>query len=196
MPRVTDEYRQHQRDRIRDALIACVRRKGFHRTSMSDVIAESGMSAGAIYGYYKGKSEIIRDVAQGVVTVDPDALLASLGEDLQGPAGLIRAFTTRVSLTVGDHPILLQIWAEAATDKQIAQLIEEIIDRIRDVYEGYLVTFYKRQGRTTAKAKRLAASQAPVMLSLSQGYILQSALVPDFDSDAYFDAVRALFPES
>ena len=50
MPKVTDEYRVARRDEIIDVAIRCFLRQGYARTSVADLVAESGLSAGAIYG--------------------------------------------------------------------------------------------------------------------------------------------------
>ena len=52
MPKVTDEYRIAKREEIADAALRAFRRKGFQGASMADIIAESGLSAGAIYGHF------------------------------------------------------------------------------------------------------------------------------------------------
>ncbi len=67
MPKVTEEYRVARRDEIADAALRAFRRKGFQATSMAEIIAESGLSAGAIYGHYPSKDAIIVDVASRVV---------------------------------------------------------------------------------------------------------------------------------
>ena len=67
MPKVTDEYRIAKREEIADAALRAFRRKGFQGASMADIIAESGLSAGAIYGHFASKGDIILDVATRVV---------------------------------------------------------------------------------------------------------------------------------
>ena len=60
MPKVSEAHRAARREQIIDAAIRCVGREGFHRTTMSHVIAESGLSAGAVYGYFTGKEDLIK----------------------------------------------------------------------------------------------------------------------------------------
>src|SRR5262245_48052330 len=63
MPRVSDDHLERRRQQILDAARRCFIRKGFHLTSMQDVFAESGLSAGAVYRYFKSKNEIIHAIA-------------------------------------------------------------------------------------------------------------------------------------
>ena len=64
MPRVTDAYREARRRQILDASIECFAREGFHRTSMAQIIAKAGVSAGTIYLYFSSKEEIIEAIAE------------------------------------------------------------------------------------------------------------------------------------
>src|SRR3954470_18901979 len=59
MPRVSEEHLERRRRQILDAARRCFVRKGVHETSMQDIFAESGLSAGAVYRYFKSKNEIV-----------------------------------------------------------------------------------------------------------------------------------------
>ena len=67
MPRVSDEYLEQRRRQILDAAQRCFARKGFHETSMQDVFRESGLSAGAVYRYFKSKNELVVSAGASVV---------------------------------------------------------------------------------------------------------------------------------
>jgi AcrR family transcriptional regulator len=59
MPKVSQKYLDDRRSEILDAAIVCFSRDGFHRTTMKDIVRESGLSPGAIYNYFRSKEEII-----------------------------------------------------------------------------------------------------------------------------------------
>jgi AcrR family transcriptional regulator len=59
MPRVSAQHEQAVRDRIVRAAMEVFARHGFHRATMQDIVRQSGLSVGAIYTYFKSKSEII-----------------------------------------------------------------------------------------------------------------------------------------
>jgi AcrR family transcriptional regulator len=82
MPRVSPEHLQARRQQILDAARRCFVRNGFHATSMQDVFAEAGLSAGATYRYFRSKEDIVEAIAadmlgrmgavfDSVVTADP-----------------------------------------------------------------------------------------------------------------------------
>jgi AcrR family transcriptional regulator len=47
---------------ILDAAIKVFSRMGFHKASMDDIVAEAGLSKGALYWYFKSKDEIIAGI--------------------------------------------------------------------------------------------------------------------------------------
>ena len=63
MPRITPERREAKRAEIVAAARRCFSRDGFHQTSMPDIAAEAGVSAGAPYRYFASKEEIILAIA-------------------------------------------------------------------------------------------------------------------------------------
>ena len=62
MPRITDERREARRDQVLEAARACLEEHGLEAVSMEMIIARSGLSTGAVYGYFKGKDQIINAV--------------------------------------------------------------------------------------------------------------------------------------
>jgi AcrR family transcriptional regulator len=64
MPRRSQEYRDARRQHILDAAKRCFVRNGFHETSMQDLFAEADLSAGAVYGYFASKDDVILAIAE------------------------------------------------------------------------------------------------------------------------------------
>ncbi len=57
-PKVTEEYKKTVREKILDVSEDLFARKGYHEASMDDIVKESGLSKGAIYGYFNSKQDI------------------------------------------------------------------------------------------------------------------------------------------
>src|SRR5512140_961015 len=53
-----------RRDDILEAAERCFVRSGFHQTSMQDICAEAGMSAGNLYRYFPSKEAIIAGICE------------------------------------------------------------------------------------------------------------------------------------
>lgn len=193
MPRVTEEHLTARRRQILDAARRCFERAGFHRTSMQHILAESGLSAGAVYRYFAGKDEImmaiatetldaiLSDVAPTLAAEPPpavpvvlDAVLGEIDQQL-GPGGVLR--------------IAIQVWGESMHDAAVAGFVAATYRRIRALFVAYAE-------RATA-AGHLPADADPeevgaALFGLVPGYILQRALIGDPDRAAYLAGVGAL----
>ncbi|MCU1480270.1 MAG: TetR/AcrR family transcriptional regulator [Subtercola sp.] len=197
MPKVTDEYREARRHEIARAALRLFAQKGFQATSMSDIIAESGLSAGAIYGHYKSKDELIHKAISDIVQFRLDAVGSLDAAQPLDPGQLLRRFVSIMSDEVGDLGLLLQVWAQAALDPTSRQATDSIGAHLRRVFESFLADWYVRGlGQAEADARGDAALFAPLYVSLVQGYVIQSTIFESFDRDAYFAAASALQPAS
>lgn len=143
MPKVTEEHRAARRDQILGAALRCVAEEGFHKTTMGSVIRESGLSAGAVYLYFRSKQDLIRAIAETAVSGVADAVdeLAA-SEDVVAPAAALEVVVQRVldlseELGVEVPRLALQAWAEAARDPEIRDLIAGEADRIRKAWTAY-----------------------------------------------------------
>ena len=61
-PKVSLEYKEDTRERILGAAQGLFQQKGYHETSMDDIVKVSGLSKGAIYGYFESKEELFETI--------------------------------------------------------------------------------------------------------------------------------------
>jgi AcrR family transcriptional regulator len=129
MPRVSAQHEQEVRDRIVRAALTVFATHGFHRATMQDIVRESGLSVGAIYTYFKSKSDLIL-AGCDLIT---DQELAQLGGRLAAVSG----YRDRVAAAVGfwfdnlaveqsergSGFLILQAWAESDTDPAIREML-------------------------------------------------------------------------
>ncbi|MBX3098534.1 MAG: TetR/AcrR family transcriptional regulator [Salinibacterium sp.] len=196
MPKVSDEYREAKRDEIATAAMRAFVRKGFQATSMADIIAESGLSAGAIYGHFAGKSQLILAVAERVVGARVGEIESLSNRDPQPPpAALTRILMSGMLHDIGRPSLLLQLWGEAVTDPAVQQLATQVMHQLRGVYINYISLWQQREhGLSPADADLVATEQSLLFISVAQGYILQSALFDDFDSEAFLSSIEKYLP--
>ncbi len=196
MAKISETQRTARRDQIIDAALRCFAVRGFQRTSIADIIAECGLSAGAIYGHFESKQQIAIAVAQRVVT----ARLIEIGErlardPLPAPDEIIALLMSGIRRDIPDSALLLQVWAESATDPDLRRLVERVFGELRVTLEPYLARWSAEHRATDAATSTAwAAGTVRMFISLSQGYVIQSALDPHFDSEDYLRGVRLLFP--
>ncbi|MDP4162361.1 MAG: TetR/AcrR family transcriptional regulator [Bacillota bacterium] len=58
MPKVSEEYKERKRESIMEIALKCFGEKGYHLTTMDDIVAYSNMSKGLIYNYFKSKEDL------------------------------------------------------------------------------------------------------------------------------------------
>ena len=136
MPRVSAEHEQAVRDRIVRAAIEVFAEHGFHRATMQDIVRQSGLSVGAIYTYFKSKSEIILAGCNLITDQELDELrerLASVTEYRDRVATALGFFFDQFeeqragqSATV----LMTQAWAEVEADPAIREMVRR---RRRDI---------------------------------------------------------------
>src|ERR1700742_686995 len=122
MPKVKPETSLARRDEILAAAEICFARQGFHQSTIRDVIKESGLSAGCIYGHFATKEDLIR--AMGEKRHARDAVLLSPRDETRDPIATIRAIAREFLIDLQKpeglrtRRIGLQLWAEALRSKE------------------------------------------------------------------------------
>jgi len=84
MPKVTEQHREARRAQILNAARRCFVRQGFHETSMQELLAEAGLSSGAVYGYFSSKDELIVAIAED--NISQSALYCAASPTARRPA--------------------------------------------------------------------------------------------------------------
>ena len=191
MPRVSESHRAARRRQVLDAAFTCFSREGFHRTSMDDIVRESGMSPGAIYGYFSGKSEIIAAIADerhlheqmlnSQVLTELDPVRA-----LHGMLHAYRAWLTDPSEQMRRR-VGVQVWAEASMSTVIHKSILNGVDAARETLEVILHRIAD-QGRLAPGIDVTATARA--LIALFQGLILQLSWDERTDLDSYLGVVE------
>lgn len=188
MPKVTEEHRAARREQIVAATLRCVEREGFHKTTMAAVIRESGLSAGAVYLYFKSKQDLIRAIAElavsGVAGVVSD--LAAAEDPVSPDVAMTRATGRMVELSdelgVEMPRIAMQAWAEAARDDDVMTILRGQAEQIRGAWESYAVRAVAT-GRLPATADPVRVSR--VLMGLLPGFILQRMVFGDVEPAEY-----------
>jgi TetR/AcrR family transcriptional regulator, transcriptional repressor of aconitase len=195
MPRITEATRAERRGQIVAAALRCFARNGYSRTSMADIIAESGLSAGAIYGHFAGKAELVLAVAGEVVADRRDELAAAASGAPLSPAQIAALIVDGVRRQA-PIPVLVQVWAEATTDADLRALVRTAILGVREAVAESLERWaVAHPDRVPAgEASAWAVASAPLLMSLVPGFVLQRAILDEFDELAFIRAIEAFYP--
>jgi AcrR family transcriptional regulator len=193
MPRVTDDHLAARRQQILAAAGACFRRNGFHSTSMQDVIAEAGLSIGAVYRYFKSKDDLITSIAE-VVLRSADQMFDELGSH-EPPPPLIDAmdrvltFVDSQTGPEGMFPLALQVWAEAQRDPVLAAFVAENYATMR---RHFVAVAARAQQAGELPTEADVDAIGAVLFGMLPGYALQRILAAGPDKDTYLRGVETL----
>jgi AcrR family transcriptional regulator len=175
---------QRQSDRraeILEAAQRCFVRSGFHQTSMQEICAEAGMSAGNLYRYFPSKEALIAgiaerdraEVAQEFANVD---LSPGLFAVLEGMAH--HHFTVR---PIEQVKLCTEVMAEARRNPEIAR-ISEAFDA--DVRKWLIDMFNAAAARGDIARDADVEGAVDMLMIIADGVWWRRALDPNFNAGA------------
>jgi AcrR family transcriptional regulator len=182
MPKVSEEHAAARREQILTAAQKCFARKGFHTASMNDVFAEAGLSAGAVYSYFKSKDDIIAAMADRAVGLVQPFFDGVLAEDPTPPlTEVLRRFAALLQdLAEGPMSVAPQVWAAATYNPDLTSTVATNMRRMR--------AFWTEIASREQKAGRLAPDADPVavgtvLFTMIPGYLLSHRLLDDMSPE-------------
>jgi AcrR family transcriptional regulator len=195
LPKVSDAHREARRDEILAATLRVLSERGYRRTSMADVIAETGLSAGAIYGHFEGKQELFLAVARSVLARRRDELEAVIRHGPPPSPGDALGVMLRGLVAGVDARVLVQVWGEATTEPEVRAMVNDQVHIIRGAFEDAVRAWCAAHPDRLPEGPDAAVGRLlPVMLGLAQGFLVQHAVFDDVDDEAYLAAAREALP--
>ncbi|HEX6354983.1 TetR/AcrR family transcriptional regulator [Actinophytocola sp.] len=193
MPRLTQRSRDARRQQVVDAARRCFARSGFRATSMQDIFAESGLSAGAVYGYFASKEELVGTIVEEVVTEIVTGVEAALdAEEPATPDEVIRGVFDVLDRQDGAAATLaVQVWAEALHNPALGELVAAGYRTLRERFTR-LVRHYQRAGLLDQAAK--ADDVARFLTTLGPAFVFQRALLDGVDAQTFHKGLMGFRP--
>lgn len=130
MPKVSEEHAESRRRQILDAAIECFGRSGLHGATIDDICTASGLSKGAVYGYFASKDDIVSAIK--VESVQRDAAVIREATQRRDPEEAVRAMLEGAVGAPTDARAAvrlradMQTWTESLLSQRLldAQLLE------------------------------------------------------------------------
>lgn len=187
---MTAAYRQNRRDEIALAAVRCLQHRGLAETSIADIVAESGLSTGAIYANFKNKAELARYVANYLLTRQLDEFEARLTDGrLYTPGDVLNLFLT--VLVEDDFPrdVLVQFWGAATTDPALRTVVDGAASTLEESFAVVIQRWAATHANRARDRNALAQRVARVLVVLLQGYMVNSALFGPLSGAEFVDTV-------
>ena len=193
MPRITAARASEQRERILDAALTCFAREGFHAATVQDIVAESGLSPGAIYGYFKGKTEIAMAIASERHTMERRRMKFALAApDIDTSLQrLLDGFVLELRNPAERRwrHLAVQLWAESLSNPRLKREALGGVSQAVDVLSRMIA---QAQNRGSWPKHLDPAYAARVMIAILQGISLQRAWDDRVDVERFAVALRMM----
>lgn len=182
MPKISDEKRDARRRQILDAAWRCFAREGLHLTTMDDIVRGSGLSAGAVYGYFRNKDDLIL----AALTTSLGGLRAQLVPLIEvRPAPTPVRLVANILNEINDFSaregfdlkrIALLGWSESQRNATLRAAMTGFYLAFREQLAG-LVLAWRADGLIRPSADPQAVARA--LLALILGFVVEAAVLGD-----------------
>jgi AcrR family transcriptional regulator len=196
VPRITDERREARREQVLEAARACLEEHGLEAVSMEMIIARSGLSTGAVYGYFKGKDQIINAVvAEGTAAMAEHLAAVLTNPDPPPPPEFIEQ-VLRAAVNFGRDKgdvnrllVSLHGWSHSQSDPELKEATRTSYSGLRKLFAD-VVRRWRANG--TFDATGDPEAMAELLTSITLGFVAQRALAGSADITAHVAALEAL----
>jgi AcrR family transcriptional regulator len=125
-----------RRAQIMQAALACFIRKGYNNTTMDDIVAESGLSKGTLYWYFKSKDNLFAAaLASPIMDWGEEAVTAL--EQCPTASGKLRALAQWMvdlcKTLEGFFGLFLEFWASSSRREEAGQSWIGLLSRYKDI---------------------------------------------------------------
>jgi AcrR family transcriptional regulator len=176
MPR--PDVSEERRTQILEAAMRVFARSGFQESRMDDIVAETGLSKGALYWYYKSKDEIILSIMNSMFDRELAGLEALQADERPASERLIeftRVATNDLKRYTKILPLFYEFYALAFRNKTVRKALTRYLRKYFAMIEPII-----QQGIDRGEFRPVDAQQAAIAAgSLFEGTLLLWVYDPD-----------------
>jgi AcrR family transcriptional regulator len=173
---------EERRAQIIEAALACYTRKGYANTTMDDIVAESGLSKGAIYWYFKSKDDVFQAAFTSMFEAVGIETMASLQACETAAERLRLGARTMVDLArdiEGYFALIVEFWAQSENRDEVmgfwAEMLTQYQQVIAAIFEG---------GIQSGEFKEVDADAlAWMIMTAYDGLAAYDMMIPNLDMD-------------
>ncbi|MFA8092031.1 TetR/AcrR family transcriptional regulator [Klebsiella oxytoca] len=156
---------------IVDTAKNCFGQHGFHGTSMSELLIQTGLGAGQLYRYFPGKDILILEVVRSIAKEWREFLSARLSQD----TALHELLDVNSAFWAGwnqcEHSLLLESYSEASRNEDVRRIL-------KDEEEKTIIYLVKRNAKNEEESV-FNRERVRLLLTIIDGFICR--VVYDID---------------
>ncbi len=132
-PKVLEERKAH----ILEAALTCFARKGYHQTTMDDIVDEAGLSKGGLYWHFNSKKELFLSLFESLMGEVETFMLASMQTEKSAKERLGDMLDMFVALSTFEEferimPLLIDVWAQNRQDPEVNEVATAIYHQYQE----------------------------------------------------------------
>ena len=169
---------EERKDQILEAATRVFTQRGFDEARMDDIVAEAGLSKGALYWYFESKETLITAIVDRVFDWESAQMREIITSDETAP----RKIEALIEITVQDlgkmkplMPILFEFWSLSLRKESVNQAIKRYYQRFLDLIEPVI-----QQGIAAGDFRPMNVSRAAItFVAVFEGTMLMWVYFPD-----------------
>lgn len=176
-PKLRPETLEERKTQILEAALTCFARKGYHQTTMDDIVREAGLSKGGLYWHFSSKKELFLSLFESLVEGFDVIMRTSLATPKSATERLgdvLEMFVTMCSAEEFERimPLMIDVWAQNWQDADVNEVAVMIYDR----YRGPIVQLVA-EGIASGEFKPVNASAvASIIIAAYDGLMVQAMI--------------------
>ena len=170
-----------RRAQIIQAALACFMRKGYNSTTMDDIVAESGLSKGSLYWYFKSKDDLLQSAILSFFETSLGYENIAALEECSTASAKLR-FLAQAMVQMGEWAkglfnLFLEFWASSPRREEAAQLWTDLLIQYKDLIVGII-----EEGVSSGEFRPVDAEGLVwPMMAAYDGLAAYLMLMPDLD---------------
>jgi len=169
---------EERRQQIMEAALACFARKGYHKTTMDDIVAESGLSKGSLYWYFKSKDDLFVSLVRSFfldMRQDSETILAQHATASAKLRAIAEYFIKFFQEMDPFFTVFFEFWMQSALSQDVNQWFSELLVQYQAVIAGIL-----QEGIASGEFKpNQAPDLALALMAVYDGLFFYAMLMPD-----------------
>lgn len=157
---------EERRQQIMDAALVCFARRGYHKTTMDDIVVESGLSKGTLYWYFKNKDDLFFSLVKSFF-VDMRQDMDGILEQYTSATDRLRAIAQElVRFFQGAEDffnVFFEFWMQSILSEELNEWTSNLLVQYREVLAGIIA-----EGIRTGEFK--AVDTNPLALAVMAAY--------------------------
>lgn len=136
-PKLKPETLEERKAQILAAALTCFSSKGYHETTMDDIVQEAGLSKGGVYWHFSSKKELFISLFESLIADTEEAVLDSMTSQANAKEKLLSTLNMYAAFVAADQlkeimPLMIDVWAQNWRDPEMNEVAIAMYQRFRE----------------------------------------------------------------